>query len=143
MALRLDGGFIETWQPRVISVLRIVTAYLFLQHASAKVFHVPHVAMFDTVQPLSFLGVVGIFELILGLLVLVGLYTRAASFILSGEMAFAYFISHAPQGATLVPMLNGGEPAVLYCFIYLMLSVAGGGTIAMDNTGSRRPLVRG
>lgn len=143
MALRLDQSFIDAWLPRVVSVLRIVTSFLFLQHATAKLFHVPYVSMFDAVRPLSFLGAVGILELVLGLLTLVGLYTRAAAFILSGEMAFAYFIGHVPQGHVLTPMLNGGEPAVLYCFIFLTLSVAGGGTIAMDNTGSRRPLVRG
>jgi putative oxidoreductase len=135
--VRLSPVFIETWSPRVLAALRIVTAFLFLQHATAKLFHVPHVAMFDDLRLFSFYGMVGLLELVGGFLVLIGLYTRLAAFILSGEMAFAYFIGHAPQGHVLSPMLNQGEPAVLFCFIFLLISVEGPGAWSVDG------LVRG
>ncbi len=80
------------------AVLRIVAAYLLLTHASAKLFHVPHIAMFDGLPLFSLLGVAGVIELVSGLLVLFGLFKRSAAFVLSGELAFAYFIGHAPQG---------------------------------------------
>jgi len=111
----LTNSFYDTWTPRVLSVLRIVTAFLFLQHATAKLFHLPHVAMFDNLQPMTFYWFVGIFELIFGALLLIGLFSRFSAFLLSGQMAFAYFIGHAPKGNVLSPILNGGEPAVLFC----------------------------
>jgi putative oxidoreductase len=120
------------WVPRALALLRIVSAYLFVQHATAKLFHVPHVAMFDAVTPTSFMGLVGLFELVFGLLVLVGAFTRIAAFLLSGQMAVAYFMAHAPQGNVLSPMLNQGEGAVLYCFIFLLLAAAGGGAWSVD-----------
>ena len=123
----LTNSFYDTWTPRVLSVLRIVTAFLFLQHATAKLFHLPHVAMFDNLQPMTFYWFVGIFELIFGALLLIGLFSRFSAFLLSGQMAFAYFIGHAPKGNVLSPILNGGEPAVLFCFIFLMLAAAGPG----------------
>lgn len=135
--MQLSPDFVDTWSPRALAALRIVTAFLFLQHATSKLFHVPHVAMFDNLQLLSFFGMVGVLELVGGVLVLIGLFTRLAAFILSGEMAFAYFIGHAPQGNVLSPMLNQGEPAVLFCFIYLLLSVAGAGSWSLDGARGR------
>jgi putative oxidoreductase len=123
-------GFFAVWSPRVLSVLRIVAAALFLQHGTAKLFHVPHVASFDNVQLMSLTGVAGMLEIGGGLLLLIGLFTRPVAFVLSGEMAFAYFIAHAPRG--LLPLLNGGELAVVYCFLFLYLSVAGGGAWGID-----------
>jgi len=120
------------YTPRALSVLRIVTAYLFIQHGTAKLLHLPHVAMFDSLQPLSFFGFAGILEIVGGALVLLGWFTRPAAFILSGEMAVAYFMAHAPQGNVLSPMMNQGESAVLYCFIFLFLSAAGGGAWSVD-----------
>jgi len=122
----------ETWAPRALSVLRIVSAFLFLQHGTAKLFHLPHVAMFDQLQIASLAGVAGILEVVGGLLLLIGLFTRPVAFVLSGEMAVAYFIAHAPQGHVLSPMLNQGEPAVLYCFIFLFISAAGAGLWSVD-----------
>ena len=104
--------FVEAWTPRVTALMRIVTGYLFLQHGTAKLLHRPHIAMFDQVQPFSLIGFAGMLELVGGILILIGLGTRAAAFVLSGEMAFAYFIGHALQGNALIPSLNGGEPAV-------------------------------
>ena len=114
------------WQPRLLSLLRIVTALLLLQHGTAKLLGFPHVAMFDNVQLLSLLGIAGALELAGGALLLLGIFTRPVAFILSGEMAVAYFIAHAQKN--LFPILNGGELAVLYCFVLLYLAVAGGGT---------------
>ncbi|WP_250519400.1 MULTISPECIES: DoxX family protein [unclassified Caballeronia] len=114
------------------ALLRIVASYLLLTHASAKLFHVPHIAMFDGLPLVSLLGVAGVIELIGGVLVLIGLFTRAAAFVLSGELAFAYFIGHAPKGNFLLPLLNQGEPAVLLSFIYLFIAAAGPGAWSID-----------
>jgi putative oxidoreductase len=113
------------WQPRLLGLLRIVTALLLLQHGTAKLFGFPHVAMFDNVQLLSLLGIAGVLELAGGILLLLGICTRPVAFILSGEMAVAYFIAHAQK--SFFPILNQGELAVLYCFVLLYLAVAGGG----------------
>ena len=88
------SAWLDVWVPRAQGLLRIVVAFLFLQHGTAKLFHVPHVAMFDNLQLMSLFGVAGIIELVGGVLVLIGLFTRPAAFILSGEMAFAYFMEH-------------------------------------------------
>ncbi|SAK59151.1 DoxX [Caballeronia temeraria] len=114
------------------ALLRIVASYLLLTHASAKLFHVPHIAMFDGLPLFSLLGVAGIIELIGGVLVLIGLFTRAAAFVLSGELAFAYFIGHAPNGHFFLPLLNQGEPAVLLSFIFLFIAAAGPGAWSID-----------
>lgn len=122
--------FFATWQPRLLSVLRIMTALLFLQHPTAKFFKFPHVPMFDNLQLFSLIGFAGMLELVGSILLLLGLFTRPVAFILSGEMAFAYFMAHAPNG--FFPLLNGGEPAVLFCFIFLYLAAAGGGPWSVD-----------
>ncbi|WOJ90744.1 DoxX family protein [Methylocapsa polymorpha] len=113
------------WSPRLLSVLRIVSALLLLQHATAKFFGFPHVAAFDDLKLLSLLGFAGALELVGGILLLLGAFTRPVAFILSGEMAVAYFIAHASK--SFFPALNQGEPAVLFCFIFLYLAAAGGG----------------
>lgn len=125
--MTLAPAFIATWTPRALALLRIVTAFLFLQHATAKLLGVPHVAVFDGLPPLSFYGFAGMLEIACGVLVLIGWYTRPAAFIASGEMAVAYFIGHVPQGHFLSPLLNQGESAVMFCFVFLLLSVAGPG----------------
>lgn len=113
------------WQPRLLGVLRIVTALLLLQHGTAKLFGFPHAAMFDTLKLFSLVGFAGILELCGGILLLPGIFTRPVAFILSGEMAAAYFLAHAQK--SFFPLLNQGELAVLYCFVLLYLSAAGGG----------------
>lgn len=116
--------------PHVQALLRIVTALLFLQHGTAKLFGHPHVAMFDKVTLLSLLGAAGVIELVGGFLLLIGLFTRPAAFILAGEMAVAYFGFHASEA--FWPILNKGELATLYCFVFLFFSVAGPGKFALD-----------
>ena len=124
-------AFLAPWTPRMLGILRIVIGFLFLQHGSAKLLGIPHVAMFDGLQVFSLIGVAGILELVGGILILIGLCTRFTAFILSGEMAFAYFLAHA--GAGPLPMLNGGELAVVYCFVFLYLAFAGAGAFSIDN----------
>src|SRR5579862_7944934 len=121
---------VSAWAQRLLSVLRIVTAGLFMQHGMTKLLHVPHVAAFDNVQLMSLIGLAGVLELAGGLLLLLGLFTRTVAFVLSGEMAFAYFIAHAPKAP--LPLLNGGELAVVYCFVFLYLAAAGGGPWSID-----------
>lgn len=120
-----------TWSPRLLSVLRIVSALLLLQHATAKLFGFPHVPSFDNLNLLSLLGFAGALELVGGSLLLLGAFTRPVAFILSGEMAFAYFLGHASRG--FFPALNQGEPAVLFCFIFLYLAAAGGGAWSLTD----------
>jgi putative oxidoreductase len=121
------------WYAYALGALRIVSGYLFIAHGTAKHLKIPHVAMFDQLQMFSLPGIAGLLELAGGALLIVGLFTRPTAFVLSGLMAFAYFIGHASKGNPLVPLLNGGELAVLYCFLFLFLSVAGGGAWSLDN----------
>ena len=120
----------ETWRPHFLSVLRIVTALLFIPHGTAKLFGWPHIEYFDNLEILSLVGVAGLLEVFGGLLLLVGLFTRPVAFVLSGLMAAAYFIGHAGQG--FWPLLNGGELAALYSFVFLCFVAAGGGVWSVD-----------
>src|SRR5688572_31022099 len=118
--------------PYLLSTLRIVVAFLFIQGGTAKLFAFPAAVMPDggTAAPLSLAGIAGILETFGGALFLLGLFTRPVAFVLSGLMAFAYFIGHAGTG--FWPVLNGGAPAVLYCFVFLYFSAAGAGPISLD-----------
>ncbi len=127
----------ETWGPRVLSILRFFAGLLFLEHGLAKLFGFPHVANFDHLQLFSLLGLAGVIEMVGGALVCVGLYTRIAAFIMSGEMAFAYFMSHAPRNS--FPLVNGGDAAILYCFVFLYLFVVGGGEWSLDRWWRKVP----
>jgi putative oxidoreductase len=121
---------LEQWSPQMLSILRIVTALLFIQHGCAKLFHVPHQAIFDHLHLMSLLGVQGIIEFAGGLLLLIGLFSRPVAFILSGDMAVAFFMAHFPRG--WLPILNGGDLAVLFSFVFLYLWVAGPGPWSVD-----------
>lgn len=134
--MEISQSFLKVWTPRILGILRIVTGFLFLQHGMAKLFGVPHVAMFDNLQALSLLGLAGVLELIGGLLMVIGLFTRPTAFILSGEMAVAYFMAHAPHG--YLPILNQGELAVMYSFVFLYFAVAGAGAFSID-AGRTKP----
>jgi putative oxidoreductase len=128
---------LQLWSPMLLGILRIVTAFMFIQHGSAKLFQMPHVPAFDGVQVMSLTGLAGILEIVGGALVLMGLFTRPVAFVLSGEMAFAYFIAHAPHG--FLPVLNGGEMAVEWCFVFLYMSAAGPGAWSIDGWRHARP----
>jgi putative oxidoreductase len=131
------NDFFSIWTPRLQSLLRIVVAGLFLMHGSAKLLHIPHVAQFDNVQLTSLVGIAGLLELLGGFLLLVGLFTRPVAFILSGEMAVAYFMAHEPRA--LLPILNGGELAAIYSFVFLYFALAGGGPWSVDERSRARP----
>ena len=130
--MALDNAFFATWQPRAQGLLRIIVGYLFIPHGTAKLFGTPHVAMFDGLQLMSIMGLAGVLELVGGALLLIGLFTRPVAFVLSGFMAVAYFMAHATQGSPLLPMLNKGELAVVYSFVFLYFSVAGAGAWSVD-----------
>lgn len=129
----MNPSALAAWAPRLLSVLRIVAAFLFIQHGTAKLFGIPHLAFFDNLALFSLMGFAGVLEIAGGLLVLVGWFTRPAAFVLSGEMAVAYFMSHAPLG--FWPLLNQGESAVLFCFAFLYLAAAGAGPWSVDAAG--------
>lgn len=133
--------FLSTRAPQLLALLRIVSAYLFLLHGSAKLLGVPHMEMFDNLELLSLIGLAGVLELVGGVLLLVGLYSRPVAFVLSGEMAFAYFIGHASRGTPQLPLLNGGESAVLFCFVFLYVAAAGPGAWAVDTARAKVPAV--
>jgi putative oxidoreductase len=122
----------QIWTLRMLSVFRIVVALLYLQHPLAKFFAFPHIAAFDNLQPFSLIWLAGVIELVGGLLLLVGLFTRPAAFILSGEMAVAYFMAHAPRA--FFPLVTDGEAEVFYCFAFLLLAFAGAGSWSIDHS---------
>ncbi len=116
----------------LLSILRIVTAYMFMLHGTAKLFALPYIERFDGLQIFSIYGLAGILEFVGGILLLLGLFTRPVAFILSGQMAVAYFMAHAEPNV-LLPLLNGGEAAALFSFIFIYIAAAGGGAWAVDN----------
>ena len=129
--MAINNSFFSTWAPRVLSILRIVAGFLILQHGLQKVFGFPAGPQPQPTPPLlSMMGFVGILELVGGILLIIGLFTRPAAFILSGLLAVAYFMAHAPGG--FWPVLNKGELAALYSFVFLYLAVAGGGEWSLD-----------
>lgn len=119
-----------SWAPRLLSIMRIMTGLLILQHGTAKLFKIPVIPMFANLSITSLPGIAGILELVGGVLIVLGLFTRSTAFILSGMTAFAYFIAHAPKG--FYPILNGGELAALYCFVFLYIAAAGAGPWSID-----------
>jgi putative oxidoreductase len=122
--------------PYLLSVLRIISGFLIMQHGAQKLFGYPAGPTPSPTPPLmSMMGFVGVLEFVGGLLLLVGLFTRPVAFILSGLLAVAYFMAHAPGG--FWPVLNKGELAALYAFVYLYLSAAGGGPWSLDHLWRR------
>jgi putative oxidoreductase len=136
METNLRASRLDTtgWSPRILGMLRIVTAFMFMTHGMAKILHVPFQPQYANLPIVSLVGLAGLLELVGGVLVLVGLFTRPLAFILSGEMAVAYFMAHAPRA--FLPLLNQGDAAVLYCFVFLYLAFAGPGAWSLD--GLRR-----
>ena len=125
------------WAPRVLSIARVVTALIFMAHGTQKLLNFPPRANNAPGPDLfSLYGLAGSLEIVGGILLVFGLFTRPVAFILSGEMAFAYWMSHAPRA--MYPVLNGGDAAILYCFWFLYLAFAGGGAWSLDRMLSRK-----
>jgi len=120
----------DSWSPLLLSLLRIIAAFLFVAHGTSKIFDFPPAPMPHPLVLHSMGGFSAILELVGGILLLLGLFTRFTAFILSGEMAVAYFMVHASHG--FFPLVNKGELAVLYCFVFLYLAAAGGGPVSLD-----------
>ena len=131
----MDFTWFSRWQPQLLAILRIVVALLFIEHAAIKLLGFPAAGQPGLQQVGSFLWIAGLIELVTGVLVLLGLFTRLAAFVAAGEMAVAYWMVHAPQST--FPMINGGDAAILYCFVFLYLVFAGPGVWSIDDVRSR------
>ena len=119
------------WTGRMLSILRIVAGSVFFTHGTQKLFGIPPMPQgMPPIEWMSQVGIAGILEVVGGLLIILGLFTRPVAFVLAGEMAVAYFQVHFPQ--SFWPSVNGGEPAVLYCFIFLYFVFAGAGPWSID-----------
>jgi putative oxidoreductase len=130
----MDVRELETvWAPRLLGLLRIVTALLFLEHGAQKLLGFPPLPEGRSMpEVFTLIWFAGFLELVGGFLLLIGFLTRPVALLLSGEMAFAYWIGHAPQ--SIYPALNGGDAAILYCFIFLYLAAAGPGAFSVDRS---------
>ena len=134
----MDFRHLEKFQPQLRALLRIVTASLFMEHGLAKLVHFP-VPQPGAPDPLpTILLAAACIEIVGGLLIAVGLFTRLAAFLCAGEMAIGYFLFHFPKG--FWPIVNMGEAAILYCFIFLYLAAAGPGAWSVDSMRMKRPL---
>ena len=129
-------AFLEPWSSQLLSVLRAVAGLLLLQHGTTKYLYFPESQM-NGASPLTMVGFAGVLELVGGVLLAIGLFTRPVAFLLAGEMAFAYFLAHAPK--SFFPALNGGDAAILFCFVFLYFSVAGAGAWSVDAARAPRP----
>jgi len=126
-----EMAFLKPWRAEILAALRIVTALLFLEHGTSKLFGWPYVEGLSNVPAFSLFWFAGIIEVIGSLLVIAGLYTRPVAFLLSGEMAIAYFMVHLP--IAFFPVDNQGDGPILFCFVFLYLAAAGPGALALDN----------
>jgi putative oxidoreductase len=124
---------LDKWAPHALALLRVVTALLFIAHATGKLFGFPDLGFRP--ELFSLFGIAGMIEIVGSVLLILGLFTRPVAFILSGEMAIAYFMAHAPN--SFFPILNQGESAVLFCFVFLYLVFAGPGAWSADAARSR------
>jgi len=127
----METQTLETWAPRVLSILRIVAAALFFEHGLQKLFDIPARPLTASApEQFTLIWLSGVFELIGGALLALGLFSRPVAFLLSGEMAVGYWMVHAPK--SFIPLLNGGDGAILYCFIFLYIFFAGPGPWSLD-----------
>ena len=126
--------FLKPYTAQLLSVLRIMSGLLLLQHGTTKYLGIPAGPQ-NNASPMTMGGAAGLFELVGGVMLVLGIFTRPVAFVLSGVMAIAYFYAHAGRG--FYPILNGGELAVLYCFVFLYLAAAGGGAWSVDRTMKR------
>lgn len=127
---------LRRWRPEMLSLLRIVTALIYLQYGTAKLLGFPHSEALSSLPPYSIFWIAGWFELIGAPLLLIGFLTGPVAFVLSGEMAVAYFLVHLPEN--FFPLLNGGIEAILFCFIFLYIAAAGPGAWSVDGWLARR-----
>lgn len=137
----MSDDFYARWAPYQLSILRIMSSLLFIAHGTQKLFNFPMRPAVDGVTPppfelFSLIGAAGVLEFAGGALLLIGLFTRQVAFLLSGMMAVAYFIAHHPR--TFYPVNNGGDAAILFCFIFLLLFFTGGGPLSVDSIFARR-----
>lgn len=135
-----DGGIADRWARPLLSVLRIVTALLFLEHGTSKMLMFPLTSMSGP-DPWSVYWIAGVIELVGGILLLVGLLTRPVAFLLSGEMAIGYWMVHAPK--SFFPVVNGGEAAILFCFAFLYFAAVGAGPWSIDARLRQRRMAEG
>jgi putative oxidoreductase len=124
-------GFLDKYGSLILGITRIVVGLLFLEHGTAKLLHFPVVPMFASGSLPPMILASGVIELVGGALVALGFFSRIAAFVCSGQMAVAYFMVHFAQG--FFPILNGGELAIVYCFVFLYLAAAGPGSLALNN----------
>lgn len=135
--MAVTPAVLSGWSPQLLSVLRIMSALLFLAHGTQKILGFPAMAAGRPMPDAFTLSwIAGVLELVGGVLLALGLFTRPVAFVLSGQMAFAYFIAHAPRN--FFPVLNGGDAAILFCFIFLYLVAAGPGPWSLDAMRSGR-----
>ncbi len=133
--MRLDDR-LDLWSPYALAALRIVTALIFIAHGTQKLLGFPAAPPNGLPALLSLGGIGGLLELFGGILILIGLWTRPVAFILSGQMAVAYWMFHAPR--SFYPLLNGGDAAILYCFVFLLLVFTGPGALSLDEARRSR-----
>jgi putative oxidoreductase len=126
----MESTLQSVWGPRLLSILRIVSALIFFEHGTQKLFGFPPSEGGGGPPLFSLMGLAGLLETVGGALLLLGLFTRPVAFILSGMMAVAYWMAHAPQ--SVYPISNGGDAAILYCFVFLYLFAVGGGPWSLD-----------
>jgi putative oxidoreductase len=134
-AKSMHDRYLAPYAPQLLSVLRIMSALLLLEFGTSKFLGFPYDEELTGVPLTSLFGIAGVFELVGGTLLAVGLFTRVVAFVLSGEMAFAYFIYHAPM--SFFPLVNQGVPAALFCFVFLYIAAAGPGAWSIDGMLSR------
>jgi putative oxidoreductase len=134
----MDLTWLSRLQPQLLAILRIIAALLFLEHGLMKLFHFPAPQIPGPLPPL--LVAAAVIELVTGVMILLGLFTRFAAFIASGEMAVGYFMTHFPK--SFWPGINKGEAAILFCFIFLYIAAAGAGAWSIDNARLRNTSVR-
>ena len=134
----MELPWLSRWQPQLLAILRIVAALLFLEHGTMKLFHFPAAQMPGPLPTL--IMVAAIIELVAGVLMTIGLFTRLAAFIASGEMAVAYFMGHFPKSPW--PGVNMGDAAILFCFVFLYLAAAGPGAWSVDGARLKNEPIR-
>ena len=134
----MEFTWLSRWQPQVLALLRIVTGLLFLEHALSKFFAFPVPFPVHPLPPM--LVAAGVIELVAGILIALGLFTRLAAFIASGEMAVGYFMMHFPK--SFWPIVNQGEAAILFCFVFLYIAAAGPGAWSIDGARTRNAPIR-